>query len=72
MNSLKASKVYSAGLDGFSFDMEQNYCKEALKFLLIRERMNKLNAGMRTMIETYKKELDIEFLKTPKFLTGEL
>lgn len=72
MNSLKASKVYIAGLDGFSYDMEQNYFKEDMKFLLNRERMNKLNAGMRTMIETYKKELDIEFLKTPKFLTGEL
>lgn len=69
---LRASKVYVAGIDGFSYDMEQNYFKEEMKFPLNRERMERLNAGMKAIVEAYRKEMDIEFLTTPKFLTEEL
>lgn len=69
---LRASKVYIAGIDGFSYDMEQNYFKEEMKFVLNRERMERLNAGMRAIVETYRKKMDIEFLTTPKFFMEEL
>lgn len=72
MISLNAAKVYIVGLDGFSYDMDENYYMDEMKFSLNRSRMNKLNDGMRKLIGDYRKAMDIEFLNIPKFLTEEL
>lgn len=71
MLSLNANKVYVVGIDGFSYDMDENYFNEDMKFSLNRDRMRNINYGMKKLIEEYKKLIEIEFIKVPKFLMEE-
>ncbi len=65
---LKVKKVYIIGVDGFSYDMDENYFMEDMRFSLQRDRMYQINYGMKKIIEYYSELMDIEFLNTPKFL----
>lgn len=69
---LKVKKVYIAGLDGFSLDMDENYFDEELKFSLDKKRMQVINEGMRKLIKEYRSYIDIEFIKIPEFIMGDL
>jgi 4-hydroxy 2-oxovalerate aldolase len=69
---LKVKKVYIAGLDGFSLDMDDNYFDEKLKFSLNKHRMQIINKGLKKLIVEYRNLIEIEFVKEPKFLTEDL
>lgn len=68
---LNVDKVYIAGVDGFSYDMNENYFNEDMKFPLDRERMCSINYGMKKLIEEFSEKMNIEFLNQPKFLQEE-
>lgn len=72
LTSLNVDKVYIVGVDGFSYDMDENYFTEDMKFSLNRNRMKNLNDGMRKLIGDFQKNIDIEFLNSPRFLTEGL
>ena len=65
-------KVYIVGVDGFSYDMDENYFIDDMKFSLSKERMHNINCGMKKLIKNYMNFIEIEFLEMPQFLKEKL
>ena len=62
-------KVLLAGMDGYSTNLEENYADQKMYLFTEKELIGKRNTGMSKVLKEYKKEIDIEFLTTPKYVT---
>ena len=68
---LPIKKIYLAGMDGYSMDVEQNYSSEKYELNSDKELLKKMNEGLNYLLQRYSKEMQIEFLTTPHFISVE-
>ena len=61
-------KIYLAGFDGYSRDFSENYTQGNDSVIYKNSIVDNLNSGMNEMLAKYAKQVDIEFLTTPRFL----
>ncbi len=62
-------KVYIAGMDGYSPNPDENYADQKMNFYTEKELAEKKNAGMIAVLKEYQKEIEVEMLTTPKYVT---
>lgn len=62
-------RVYIAGMDGYSPVSDENYANQAMDIYTKKQTAEKKNAGMISVLKAFQKELDIEMLTTPKYIT---
>ena len=67
--TLGAKKLYIAGMDGYSLDPMQNYADRKMTFYTQRAFMESKNDGMNAMLRKFAKEIEIEMVTTPRFLS---
>lgn len=65
---LKARKVLLAGIDGYSLDPTQNFADKRMNFYTQREAFKAMNEGMNAVLAEFAKEIEIEYVTTPKFV----
>jgi len=61
-------KIYIAGMDGYSVNPDENYADQKMNFYTERELAEKKNAGMITILREVSKDVDIEFVTTPRYV----
>lgn len=61
-------KIYIAGLDGYSVDSTQNFADSKMNFYAKKATVEAINRGLNYAIEDFSKEIEMEFLTTPKFV----
>ena len=61
-------KIYIAGMDGYSTSTNENYYDYRMSFNTGKELAERKNAGMNSILAKYSKEVEIEFLTTPRFI----
>lgn len=66
--NLGVKKVYISGIDGYSVDPTQNFAEEHMSFYAKRAALEAMNAGISTVLKDYSKEIEIEFVTTPKYV----
>ena len=64
----KVSKIYLAGFDGYAHDVRENYSEEELEFISKNSVLDAMNTGMSKVLKNYRKEIEIEFLTTPRYV----
>ncbi len=65
---LGAKTVYIAGIDGYSTDPNRNFADERMNFYTQKAVFEAMNTGMSEVLNEYKKEIDIEYVTTPRFV----
>lgn len=65
---LGASKLYLAGFDGYSKDAEENYYKDNLALVVHKTLIEEKNTALHEALELFKKQTDLEFLTTRKYI----
>lgn len=65
---LGIKKLYIAGMDGYSVNQDENYADQKLSFYTEKETAEKKNAGIISVLREFSKNIDIEFITTPKFV----
>ena len=60
------SKIYLAGVDGYSIDIESNYTHYSTELVTSIDYILKMNKGMNKALEKYSQITDIEFVTTKK------
>lgn len=69
---MKAGKIYLAGMDGYAVDAEPNFVRANMEFHKKPAVMTAMNAGMSAVIAQYQKEIEIEFVTTPRYVKPAL
>ena len=59
------NKIYLAGFDGYSYNLEENYYSKKLELISQNNVIDKMNKGMNKILSIYAEEIQIEFLTTP-------
>lgn len=59
-------KIYLAGVDGYSLDIENNYTQYSTELVTSNDYIMKMNLGMSKALERYSQITDIEFVTTEK------
>jgi len=62
-------EVLLAGFDGYSHDPSQNYAEQQMTLITRKAVLDAMNVGMSTMLSEYAKQIKIEFLVEPRFVT---
>lgn len=62
------NKIYLAGFDGFSADVEQNYVDNGMAQMVNRDTMEKINSGLSRMLKKYAMIVPIEFVTESKHI----
>lgn len=65
---LGAQKIYIAGIDGYSPDPTENFSDQRMNFFTQKNNFEAMNDGMNKMLEEYQKDIDIEYITTPKYI----
>ena len=65
---LGVKRIYIAGMDGYSVNPDENYADQSMNFYTEKEMAEKKNAGMAAVLKDMKKDVDIEFVTSPKFV----
>ena len=55
-------------MDGYSVNPDENYADQKMNFYTERELAEKKNAGMITILREVSKDVDIEFVTTPRYV----
>jgi len=66
--NMGVENIYVAGLDGYSMDPKENFAEEKMSYVSKKEKSEAINAGMKEMIERYKKHVHIESITTSKYM----
>ena len=61
-------KIYIAGMDGYSSIADENYADQNMFFYTEKELAEKKNAGIISVLREISKNVDIEFVTTPKYI----
>lgn len=61
-------KIYIAGMDGYSPNLEENYSDQMMNFYTGNKLAEKKNDGIITVLKKYQKRIDIEMLTTPNYV----
>lgn len=62
------TKVYIAGMDGYSPYLDENYADQKMNFFTEKEMAEKKNAGMIAVLKEYSRNVDIKMITTPKYV----
>lgn len=65
---LNVVKVYVAGIDGYSLDAIQNFVDPQMSFFAEKATFEAMNQGMIQALQEFKKQIEIEFVTTPKYI----
>lgn len=65
---LGAKKVFIAGLDGYSVDPTENFADAKMNFYTQKAMFESMNAGMSAALSDFAKQIDLEFVTTPKYV----
>lgn len=65
---LGVKKILIAGMDGYSNNPDENYADQKMILFAEREMTEKRNAGMSLVLRELSKEIEIEFVTTPKYV----
>ena len=65
---LGAHKVLLAGFDGYSVDPTQNFANQKMNFYTQKATFEAMNEGMTSILREYKKQIQIEYITTPKHI----
>lgn len=66
---LGVKKVYIAGIDGYSVDVEQNFADQRMSFITRKANFEAMNVGMNKVIKQFSENIELEFITTPKHVT---
>jgi len=69
LKKAKVGKVVLAGLDGYSYNNEENYVKDELSVFKSIDQVDELNTTISKEIMDISKDLSIEFLTTSRYNT---
>lgn len=61
-------EVLIAGMDGYSYDIENNYAQKDLQMSISKELVEKWNSGMEKVICELKKEIKIESITKERYI----
>ncbi len=61
-------KVLIAGMDGYSVNPDENYADQRMNFYTEKELAEKKNIGMISVLRELKKDIDIMFVTTPRYV----
>jgi 4-hydroxy 2-oxovalerate aldolase len=61
-------KIRLAGIDGYSHDFSANYVNSSMTMVTEIARLDAMNQGISTVLSNYKKEINISFLTTEKYI----
>ncbi len=64
-------KIYLAGFDGYSHDLDENYGNSSMAFNIRNTVLDAINVGMSKVLKDYCKQIEIEMITTPKFVQIE-
>ncbi len=67
--NLGVRKVFIAGMDGYSVNLDDNYADKQMNLFTHRAMMESMNKGMSYMLKEYSRQIEIEFLTTPHFVS---
>lgn len=62
-------KVLVAGMDGYSIDPSENYADQRMDFSQKRDLIDKKNAGIIKVLRDYQKDIQLEFVTAPRYIT---
>ena len=66
--NLGVKKVYLAGMDGYSHDVQQNYADKSMIIMTKNIVFVEMNNGICMMLDKFRKEISIEFLTQISFV----
>lgn len=66
--NLGVRKIYIAGIDGYSVESSHNFADKAMDFYVERATCEAMNSGMIEALKEFKKEIEIEYVTTPKYV----
>lgn len=66
---LGVKELYLAGMDGYLWDMEQNYAKEEMQLRTRKETIRAMNKGMNQLLRQYAEQISIVFITKEKQLS---
>lgn len=69
LSGFDIKRIYLAGFDGYSHDVRENYGNSEMAYITRNAVLDAMNIGMSKVLREYQKEIDIEFLTTPKYVT---
>lgn len=64
-------KIYIAGLDGYSYDMDENYMDKQLQTAMSAETIREKNLGLKKVLIDLKSLCSLEFITTEKNIITE-
>ena len=62
-------EIYLAGLDGYDHENEKNYGDRDMSVYMRPEVIDAINKGVSQVMTDYAKQIKIEFLTKPKYIT---
>jgi len=65
---LGVKKLYIAGMDGYSTNPDENYADQKMNFFTEKDLAQKKNMGMSIVLREFEKDIDIEFVTTPRYV----
>lgn len=65
---LGVKKVLIAGMDGYSIDPTQNFADQSMAFFTRKSAFEAMNAGMSAVLNEFAKQIELEFVTTPKYV----
>ena len=66
LKKVSISEILLAGFDGFSIEQDNNYCDKKLVYMIDANRIEELNATLKSYIQLYQKNLNLKFLTKSK------
>jgi 4-hydroxy 2-oxovalerate aldolase len=63
---LGVAEIMLAGIDGYSYDVSQNYAEDSMAMQASKRAMDAMNKGMSEVLHTYSREVAIGFLTAQK------
>lgn len=63
---LGVAEVILAGIDGYSYDITQNYAADSMAMQASRASMDAMNEGMSAVLTQYSRRIKLRFLTTPR------
>ena len=61
-------KIFLAGFDGYSHDIDENYLKSSMTFVARNAVLDTMNKGVEKVLNQFSKEVPIEFLTKEKYV----
>lgn len=66
--NLGVKKIYIAGMDGYSYAIEENYAESKMNISMKKENINILNMGISNALKKYSEEIYIEYVTKHRYI----